>query len=75
MKVWKILMVLVALAVFFFYMGFIMGFEAGFLEGNKPQFESCGFLYREDLGIYVNDIRNLKINWSELVNNLENLEK
>ncbi|MFX0133356.1 MAG: hypothetical protein ACFFDN_06920 [Candidatus Hodarchaeota archaeon] len=73
MKAWKIILLMFFLISIAFYLGFTLGFDSGFIEGSKPQFEFCGYLYRDDLGIFAYDLRNIKINISYFNNSNETL--
>lgn len=55
---------LLIVALIFWAYGFYQGFQSGFLEGSKSQFEQCGFYYDYTTGNYIRDITRIKINFT-----------
>lgn len=64
MKAWIIILLLFAIISIVFYLGFMIGFDNGYIARDKIDFESCGFIYYN--GKYVLDITNLNISLSNL---------
>lgn len=64
MKTWIIILILFFLISIVFIIGFSTGFDAGFLEGSKPQFEQCGFYYDPITNTYSIDRTQIKINFT-----------
>lgn len=70
-KISKILIVIIITAVFFFILGFYMGFQGGYVEGSKAQFESEGLYYDYITNTYRRNINDLNFNLSNISNGTE----
>ena len=55
-------------AVIFWAIGFSQGWGSGYIEGQKPLMEDCGFYYDYSTGNYVRDMTQLRINFTIIEN-------